>query len=51
MSTVGLLNGYCPFCRAVVHIFDTVGALVLDVFMHEPEEVVSHVLMAIWGIW
>jgi len=34
-----------------VHIFDLVGALVLDVFIREPEEVVSRVLMAIWGIW
>lgn len=34
-----------------MHIFDLVGALVLDVFMREPEEVVSRVLMAIWGIW
>jgi len=51
VSIAGLLQGYCPFSRAVVHIFDSVGALVLDVFMREPKEVVSHVLMAIWGIW
>jgi len=51
VSTAGLLQGYYPFCRAVVHIFDLVGALVIDVFMREPEEVVSRVLMAIWGIW